>query len=53
MVNKMLEIYICEVAHLCLHVNQPYIFRAHPNCEECLRLAAYTPTVKVEVDIAQ
>jgi hypothetical protein len=50
MVNKTLELYICEVAHLILHVNQPYIFRVHPICEECIRLAQYTPTVKVEVD---
>jgi hypothetical protein len=50
MVNKTLELYICEVAHLILHVSQPYIFMVHPNCEECSRLAMYSPTVKVEVD---
>jgi hypothetical protein len=53
MVNKTLEIYICEVAHLCLHVNQSYIFRVHPTCEECNRLAQYTPTINVEVDIVK
>jgi len=50
MVNKNLEIYICEVPHLQLHVNQPYIFRVHPTCEECNRLAQFTPTVAVEVN---
>lgn len=49
MVNKTIEIYICEVAHLQLHVNQPYIFRVHPMCEECIRLAQFTPVVQVEV----
>ena len=50
MVNKTLELYICEVAHLQLHVNQPYVFRVHPICEECNRLAQYTPTVSVDVN---
>ena len=49
MVNKTIEIYICEVAHLQLHVNQPYIFRVNAMCEECIRLANFTPTVDVKV----
>jgi hypothetical protein len=37
------EMYICEVAHVILHVDQLYVFRVHPHCEECLRLAKYSP----------
>jgi hypothetical protein len=37
------EMYICEVAHVILHVNQLYVFRVHTCCEECLRLARYSP----------
>ncbi len=33
------ELYICEIQHLVLHVNQLYVFRVHPTCEECNRLA--------------
>ena len=39
----MTEIYICEVAHVILRINQLYVFRAHTLCEECLRLARYSP----------
>jgi hypothetical protein len=47
------EIYICESAHVILHVDQLYVFRVHPHCEECLRLAKYSPgfvQVMVEKD---
>jgi hypothetical protein len=37
------EMYICEVPHLFLHVNQLYIFRVHPECDECKALALHTP----------
>jgi hypothetical protein len=37
------EIYICEVADVILHLDQLYVFRVHPHCEECLRLAKYSP----------
>ena len=37
------EMYICEVAQVILHIDQLYVFRVHPHCEECLRLARYSP----------
>jgi hypothetical protein len=48
--RETIELYICESAYVSLHVNQPYIFRVHPICEECNRLAAFTPTINVSVD---
>jgi hypothetical protein len=47
------EIYICGVADVILHLDQLYVFRVHPHCEECLRLAKYSPgfvQVMVEKD---
>jgi hypothetical protein len=41
--DHIIEMYICEVAHVILHVNQLYVFRVHTCCEECLRLAKYSP----------
>lgn len=29
------EMYVCEIDHLILHANQPYIFRVHPHCDKC------------------
>jgi hypothetical protein len=37
------EMYICEVAHVILHIDQLYVFRVHTYCDECLRLAQYSP----------
>jgi hypothetical protein len=45
------EMYICEVAHVILRIDELYIFRVHALCEECTRLAQYSPgfvQVKVE-----
>ena len=47
------EMFICEVAHVVLHIDQLYIFRVHTLCDECLRLAQYSPgfvQVMVEKD---
>jgi hypothetical protein len=47
------EMYICEVADVILHFNQLYVFRVHTYCEECIRLAKYSPgfvQVMVEKD---
>jgi hypothetical protein len=46
------EMYICEVAHVILRVNQLYVFRVHTYCEECLRLAQYSPGF-VQVKVAK
>jgi len=48
--NETIEMYICETAHVILHINQPYIFRVHPFCDECARLAYYTPKVAIQVN---
>jgi hypothetical protein len=39
----VIEMYICEVAQVILHIDQLYVFRVHRHCEECLRLAQYSP----------
>jgi hypothetical protein len=41
--RPIIEMYLCEVQHLVLRIGQPYIFRAHPLCEECTRLANVYP----------
>ena len=34
--GHVVEMYICEIAHIILHPNQQYIFRTHPTCQKCL-----------------
>jgi hypothetical protein len=51
--NQATELYICETLHVILHVNQLYIFRVHPLCEECTRLVDVTPTVTVDVNTGE
>lgn len=34
-----LELALCESVRLCLHPDQPYIFRVMPGCADCERLA--------------
>lgn len=36
---KAVMMFICEVPHLLLRLNRPYIFMAHPNCVECQKHA--------------
>ena len=48
----VIEMYICEVAHVILHVDQLYVFRVHTYCEECLRLAKHSPGF-VQVKVAK
>jgi hypothetical protein len=47
----VIEMYICEVAQVILHVDQLYVFRVHSHCEECTRLAQFSPGfVQVRVE---
>jgi hypothetical protein len=51
-VELVTEMYICEVAHVMLRIDQLYVFRVHTYCEECLRLAQYSPGF-VQVKVAK
>jgi hypothetical protein len=35
-----IPMYICETRRLILHCNVPYIFEAHPGCDECQAMAS-------------
>ena len=35
------EMYLCEINHLILHSDQPYIFRKHPDCYGCNKYLAH------------
>ncbi len=52
--DNVTEMYICETKHLFLHVDQLYIFRVHPECDECKALALHTPpSIQQEADADQ
>lgn len=35
--------YLCETQFLALHPDQLYVFRVHPGCEKCRKLAESDP----------